>query len=71
MLKLRSQDLPPAFALNGAIYVGPSTLARQGLSFVQPGMCPFVMEDLGEALDIDTPEDWRMAESLVSVFGDF
>jgi len=68
-LRLRSQDLAPAFALNGAIYLAPAALARAGQSFLQPGMKPFVMDDAEECLDIDTPEDWHAAEMLAESFG--
>lgn len=63
-LQQRSQDLPPAFALNGAIYVVPATMVRSGTPLLQPGTRPFVMADPREALDIDTEDDWRAAQML-------
>jgi CMP-N-acetylneuraminic acid synthetase len=63
-LRQRSQDLPPAYALNGAIYVLPPALLRSGAPLLQPGTRPFPMADAGEALDIDTEDDWQVALAL-------
>lgn len=60
-MKLRSQDLPAAYALNGALYVIPAEDARAGISPVRPGALPFVMTDSRESLDIDTADDWALA----------
>ena len=62
----RSQDLPPAYRLNGAIYVIPATDVRQGLPIVRPGVIAHPMPDPVEGLDIDTPDDWIEAERLAS-----
>ncbi|MBV6285938.1 cytidylyltransferase domain-containing protein [Pseudomonas aegrilactucae] len=57
----RSQDLQPAFALNGSIYlISPGTL-RQQRRFVGPGVLPLVIAEPIESLDIDTPDDWELA----------
>ena len=61
-LQLRSQDLAPAYALNGAIYIIPSKDICDGLPIIRPGVLPFVMADSRECLDIDTPEDWEVAQ---------
>lgn len=63
-LRQRSQDLPPAYALNGAIYVLPPALLRSGAPLLQPGTRAFPMADAREALDIDTEDDWRTALAL-------
>ncbi|MFG6415761.1 cytidylyltransferase domain-containing protein [Roseateles sp. DC23W] len=60
-LALRSQDLTPAYALNGALYVIPAEDARTGHPIVRPGVLPFVMTDARESLDIDTADDWALA----------
>lgn len=60
-LTLRSQDLPPAYALNGAVYVIPAEDARAARPIVRPGVLPFVMTDARESLDIDTADDWALA----------
>jgi len=65
----RRQDLPPAFADNGAIYLNRSdSLLRDG-TFIPPGTIPYVMP-AERSIDIDTPWDlvlanlaWRGATS--------
>lgn len=64
-LTLRSQDLPPAYALNGALYVIPAEDARTAQPILRPGFLPFVMTDARESLDIDTTDDWERAELLL------
>lgn len=63
-LGLRSQDLPPAYALNGAIYVFPAEHLRAEGPLLTPQMRAFVMHDADESHDIDTPDDWRIAEAI-------
>lgn len=61
-MELRSQDLPPAYAVNGAFYLlAPHTL-RQERSFTPAGALPLVMTSARECLDIDDAEDWALAE---------
>jgi CMP-N-acetylneuraminic acid synthetase len=62
-LQRRSQDLAPAYALNGAIYVLPAATVRSGTPLLAPGIRGFVMADPHEALDIDTPDDWQTAQT--------
>jgi CMP-N-acetylneuraminic acid synthetase len=66
-LTLRSQDLPSAYALNGALYVIPAVDARATLPVVRPGILPFVMNDARESLDIDTADDWALASYWADV----
>lgn len=63
-LEVRSQDLPPAFVVNGSFYlISPAELrARQ--SFVGIKTIPLLIESPKEALDIDTEWDFKMAESI-------
>jgi CMP-N,N'-diacetyllegionaminic acid synthase len=65
LLERRSQELPAAFALNGAIYVLPADDVRRGAPLLQPGVRPFLMTDPVEALDIDTEDDFRVAQAHV------
>jgi CMP-N,N'-diacetyllegionaminic acid synthase len=65
-LKLRSQDLPPAYTLNGAIYVSTPARLRATQSFYAEDMHALVMLDHTESQDIDTAEDWERAERLLS-----
>jgi CMP-N,N'-diacetyllegionaminic acid synthase len=62
----RSQDLPAAYTLNGAIYVLSPEAIHDGAPLIRPGARPFVMTDPREALDIDTEEDWRTAQRMAA-----
>lgn len=57
----RSQDLPPAFKLNGSIYLIPPTVLREAGTFVPRDAVPLIMDSAVEALDIDTETDWQHA----------
>ena len=68
-LKIRSQDLPPAFCINGSFYlISPKTLRRER-SFFLPGSTPLISESPARRIDIDTEEDWREAERFVESGG--
>jgi CMP-N,N'-diacetyllegionaminic acid synthase len=60
----RRQDLPDAFALNGALYFArrPWLTARRTLLADDTRAYPMPIE---RSLDIDTPWDWRLAEFLL------
>jgi len=60
----RSQDLPPAYALNGSIYIIPTAAALSGAPVVGPGVRPFVMRSPEESVDIDDGADWQVAEAI-------
>lgn len=62
----RSQDLDPAYTLNGAIYLVAPEKLRQTLSLYTENTVPLVMKDPIEALDIDTVWDWELAEAFLS-----
>jgi CMP-N,N'-diacetyllegionaminic acid synthase len=63
----RSQDLPPAYVLNGAFYlISPQDL-RAKRSFYSDDMVPLVIDDPSEGLDIDTEWDWSMAEAVIGM----
>ena len=59
----RRQDLPQAFRLTGAVYVGSVADIQAGKHFVQPGVSRPVVFD-GPAVDIDTPVDLVVADAL-------
>ena len=62
---MRSQDLPPAYIVNGAFYlISPKDL-REQRSFYKSDGVPLVMKELNEDLDIDTKLDWMIAESAL------
>jgi CMP-N-acetylneuraminic acid synthetase len=61
----RRQDLPPAYRVNGAIYVSsPQRLFETGL-FVPDGTVPFQMP-VARSVDIDTEMDLAWAEFCLS-----
>jgi CMP-N,N'-diacetyllegionaminic acid synthase len=62
----RSQDFPPRFIVNGAIYVFdvPSFL-KQKSYFFKTGCFAYVMNGL-DSIDIDTYEDFKLAELLIN-----
>lgn len=60
---VRSQDLPPAYAINGAFYLIAPAVLRAERNFVPAGTRALVVDDPAEAIDIDTELDWRLAEA--------
>ncbi|MBK6637175.1 MAG: acylneuraminate cytidylyltransferase family protein [Rhodocyclaceae bacterium] len=66
-MHLRSQVLPPAFIVNGALYlISPQDL-REHKSFYSDDMVPLLMEDHREGIDIDTEWDWEMAQLVAKM----
>jgi len=63
---MRSQDLPPAYVVNGAFYLLAPDELRRCNSFYSDEMVPSVVERFEECLDIDTEWDWKVAEMVVS-----
>ena len=68
-LHLRSQDLPPAYVVNGVFYlIAPEELRRLH-SFLSADMVPLVLDKPEECIDIDTEWDWKMAETILEMRG--
>ncbi len=65
-LHLRSQDLPPAYAVNGAFYLIAPAELRKRRSFCSDDTLPLVIDRPEECIDIDTAWDWRMAEAALT-----
>ncbi|QDD13372.1 acylneuraminate cytidylyltransferase family protein [Candidatus Methylopumilus rimovensis] len=66
--KLRSQDLPPAFVVNGSFYlISPENL-RITNSFYASQIIPLISDRPEEAIDIDSEWDWRLAEFIADEF---
>jgi N-acylneuraminate cytidylyltransferase len=62
----RSQDLPPAYVVNGAFYlIAPADL-RARRAFLSDDAVPLLMEDPAEAIDIDTEWDWTLAQAALT-----
>jgi CMP-N-acetylneuraminic acid synthetase len=64
-LKTGSQDLPPIYVPNGAIWASKVSLLKRYESFYNPAVSFFNIPWLS-GLDIDTPEDLEIAQSLIS-----
>lgn len=64
-LYTRRQDVPKAWEQNGAVYViNPESLRRYPLGMM-PKRLPFVMPR-ERSIDLDTPTDWLIAESMIN-----
>lgn len=65
-LGTRSQDLPPAYVVNGSFYLISPTELRVCRSFVGAKTIPLFIESPEEALDIDTEWDWKVADAALA-----
>ncbi len=63
-IKMRSQDLPPLFCPTGAIWWAQGGVLREFGTFYAPGVTGWEIS-WQHATDIDTEEDWAMAELLI------
>jgi CMP-N,N'-diacetyllegionaminic acid synthase len=61
---LRRQDLPEAFALNGAIYVTKTSVLKEQMTFMPPRTLPFLMP-AERSLEIDDPWDLHLARLVM------
>ncbi len=61
----RRQDLPPVYALNGAIYLVRRETLLAGKTWCPDGALAYVMPP-ERALDIDTPWDLRVARGVLA-----
>ena len=61
---LRRQDLPPAYALNGALYLNRSESLLRDHTFVPPGTLAYVIPS-ERSLDVDTPWDFHLVEMIL------
>jgi len=68
-MRLRSQDLPPAYVLNGAFYLIEPNELRTRRSLYSDGMLPLIINEPEESIDIDTDWEWRMAEAIIALGG--
>jgi CMP-N,N'-diacetyllegionaminic acid synthase len=64
-LETRSQDLPPAYIVNGSFYLITPFDLRTYRSFVGPAAIPLIIETPQESLDIDTEWDFKMAKTIL------
>ena len=64
-LHQRSQDLPPAYVVNGAFYLAAPDDLRARKSFFSEDMLPLMITAPQESIDIDTEWDWLIAEAAL------
>ena len=64
----RSQDLTPAYVVDGSLYLITPRALRDNHSFIVPNAVPIVSSSPQEALDIDTEWDFNLAEYMVKNF---
>jgi CMP-N-acetylneuraminic acid synthetase len=62
----RSQDLPPAYVINGALYLIQPDELRTRRSFRNDATMPLIIAEPAECIDIDTEWDWRIAQALAA-----
>ena len=60
----RRQDLPEAYALNGALYLADAAWLRERCAFVGAETLAYVMP-AARSVDIDNELDWRIADMLL------
>ena len=63
-LQTRSQDLPPAFVVNGIIYLISPKELRTKKSFITSNVTPLFVESPREIIDIDTMLNFEFAKFL-------
>jgi CMP-N,N'-diacetyllegionaminic acid synthase len=61
---LRTQELPPAYEVNGSLYLITPKDLKKHESFYAENMFPLIVESFEESIDIDTELDWRLAEAF-------
>ena len=70
-LHVRSQDLPPAYVVNGSFYLISSDDLRKLGSFYSNDndKVPLIIDNPYESLDIDTEWDWVIAQAVLQAYG--
>ena len=66
---VRRQDFPPAYALNGAIYLNQRGSLLRDQTDLPEGTVAYVMPQ-ERSVDIDTPWDWHLTELILKELGD-
>lgn len=67
---LRSQDLSPVVYIAGNLYLVRTSVLEGGRTFFPDGTLGVLCDGPCEAIDIDTEDDWIMAEALVRRYGE-
>ena len=58
------QNLEKFFEINGSVYLVSKKLLKENKSFYTNEMIPLVMNNFEESIDIDTENDWKIAEHI-------
>lgn len=66
-LNLRSQDLPPAYAVTGSLYLASPQDLRKYKSFYTPSAQPLIIDDWREIVDIDTADDFDLTQLILNM----
>jgi len=64
--RMRSQDLPPAYVVNGSFYLITPDDLRIRKSFFWDDTVPLLIESEEESIDIDTEFDFIVAEACIN-----
>jgi len=64
LIPARRQELTPVYCLNGVLFLASVETILSKRSFYSPRTRALVISSEKEALDIDTPFDWLVAEAL-------
>lgn len=70
-LTSRSQDLRPAFVVNGTIYLTSPKSLRESKSFITSESSPLIISNVAESIDIDTEFDWLLANAILQNMDNF
>ncbi|WP_316359312.1 acylneuraminate cytidylyltransferase family protein [Devosia sp.] len=68
-LKLRGQDLPPAVAVAGNLYLARAAALQQYRTFFPERIAGVLCDQPFEATDIDDELDWLIAETIATKYG--
>lgn len=67
--KMRSQDLPEIYQLNGLLYLSSVQNLKEKNSFYSKNTLALAIESEEESIDIDTEFDWLVAEAVAKKRG--
>jgi CMP-N,N'-diacetyllegionaminic acid synthase len=65
-LNTRSQDLKPAYVVNGSFYLSSPHEIRTHKSFISEQTIPLIINSVEESIDIDTEWDWEIAQMVIN-----
>lgn len=60
----RTQDLPPVYQINGMIYLAKPETLTKGKTLYSEHTRALIIDEPFETVDIDTPLDWLIAETI-------